>query len=79
MQGLKREYLGAQTRLHAHANHQFKAEYEIVFENLRNTVRNDGRPVRELHRAVLRNLCVNAAGMMAWAHCRLTLQRIIIT
>jgi MULE transposase domain len=62
--------------LHNHANHVSRAEFERVYEQLRNAVREDRRPVRELHRDALRTLTADAAGMMAWTHCRKTLQRI---
>jgi MULE transposase domain len=62
--------------IHNHENHKVKAEYEIAYARLRETVRNDRRPVRELHREAQRTLSSDAAGLMEWTHCRKTLQRI---
>lgn len=42
--------------LHAHPNHQNRADYEIAFERLRNAVRASRQPVKLLHQQALRCL-----------------------
>lgn len=61
---------------HAHNTHEAKAEYEMAFALLRETVKTDKREVRKLHNEALRTLSAEAAGMLCWEHCRKTLQRI---
>ncbi|KAG5666705.1 hypothetical protein PVAND_014720 [Polypedilum vanderplanki] len=53
-----------------------KAEYEIAFLDLRNTVRTDHRPIRVLHQRTLRKISLEASSMMPFKKIRKTLQRL---
>lgn len=61
---------------HNHENHQKKAEYEIEYEKLRNAVRADRRPVRDVHFEFLRTVSKEIAAELEWKKCHKTLERI---
>lgn len=61
---------------HNHEHHEYKANYEKNYEKLKELVKIDRRCVRDLHKEVLRGLGEEVAGLLAWKHCRNTLQRI---
>lgn len=62
--------------IHNHENHAIRAEYLEAYEELRNLVKIDRRPIKQLHAETLRKLSLEASGMLTWNHCRKTLQRI---
>lgn len=62
---------------HSHEdNHEEVVNYEIAYERLRLAVKTDRRPIRQLHNEAIRLLSRDAAGMLSWANCHRTLERI---
>lgn len=67
---------GGNSQGHNHLNHKSKAEYEIAFSKLKEDVSKSSRPVRAIYNETLRQLSIQASGLLEWGHVRHTLQRI---
>lgn len=61
---------------HNHPSHETQAEFEDAYEKLKFQVDSSSVPIQFLHRAVLRSLSREAAGMLCWKNVHSTLQRI---
>lgn len=62
--------------VHHHDDHQFKAEFEEQYHKLKLAVESSSLSVQELHKASIRWMSRQAAGLMAWQNVRGTLLRI---
>lgn len=61
---------------HNHPTYEVQAEFEEAYEKLKLDVNSSSVPIQFLHRAALRSLSREAAGMLCWKNVKATLQRI---